>query len=106
MYTLMLPDDVSCNIALYADNTTVYSEYAQASDLWQKLELAAELESDLWDTVDWDREWLVDFNPWKTLNLFCLAGLITVVLLMWKWMALFLRKSNLLRCCVWLSLSN
>ena len=47
MYTLMLPDDVSCNIALYADNTTIYSEYAQASDLWQKLELAAELESDL-----------------------------------------------------------
>ena len=43
----MLPDDVSCNIALYADNTTVYSEYAQASDLWQKLELAAEFESDL-----------------------------------------------------------
>ena len=66
----MLPDDVSCNIALYADNTTIYSEYAQASDLWQKLELAAELESDLWDTVDWDREWLVDFNPGKTLVLF------------------------------------
>ena len=26
-------------------------------DLWQKLELAAELESDLRDTVDWGKKW-------------------------------------------------
>ena len=38
----------------------------QASDLWQQLELASELESDLRDTVDWDRKWLVDFNAGKT----------------------------------------
>ena len=25
-----------------------------------------ELESDLQDTVDWDKKWLVDFNAWKT----------------------------------------
>ena len=37
----------------------------QASDLWQQLELAFELESDLRDTVDWGREWLVDFNAGK-----------------------------------------
>ena len=36
----------------------------QASDLWQQLELASELESDLRDTVDW--KWLVDFNAGKT----------------------------------------
>ena len=36
------------------------------SDLWQQLELASELESDLQDTVDWGRKWLVDFNAGKT----------------------------------------
>ena len=33
-----------------------------ASDLWQQLEFASELISDLRDTVDRGREWLVDFN--------------------------------------------
>ena len=47
-----LPDDVICNIAIYADDTTPYSNCDQASDLWQQLELASELESDLRDTVD------------------------------------------------------
>ena len=37
-----------------------------ASDLWQQLELASELESDLRDTVDWAKKWLVDFNAGKT----------------------------------------
>ena len=37
----------------------------QASDLWQQLELASELESDLRETVDWGRKWLVDFNAGK-----------------------------------------
>ena len=32
----------------------------------QQLELAFELESDLRDTVDWGRKWLVDFNAGKT----------------------------------------
>ena len=29
--------------------------------MWQKLELASELESDLQDTVDQGKKWLVDF---------------------------------------------
>ena len=66
LYTNDLPDDAICNIAIYGDNTTVYSKYDQASDLWQQLELASELESDLRDTVDWGRKWLVDFNAGKT----------------------------------------
>ena len=57
-----LPDDVICNIAIYADDTTLYYKCDQASDLWQQLELASELESDLKDTVDWGRKWLVNFN--------------------------------------------
>ena len=59
-------DDVICDIAIYADDTTLYSKCDQASDLWQQLELASELESDLRDTVDWGKKWLVDFNAGKT----------------------------------------
>ena len=40
-----LPDNVTCNIAIYADDTTLYSNCDQASDLWQQLELASVLES-------------------------------------------------------------
>ena len=32
------------------------------SDLWQQLELACELESDLQESVEWSRKRLVDFN--------------------------------------------
>ena len=66
LYINDLPDDVICNIAIYADDTTLYSKCGQTSDLWQQLELASELESDLRDTVDWGREWLVDFYAGKT----------------------------------------
>ena len=55
-----------CHIATYTDDTTVYSKCDQASDLWQQLWLASELESDLRDTVNWGRKWLVDFNAGKT----------------------------------------
>ena len=50
VYINDLPDDVICNIAIYADDTTLYSQCNQASDLLQQLELASELESDLRDT--------------------------------------------------------
>ena len=47
LYINDLPDDVICNIAIYANDTTLYSRCLQASDLWQQLELSSELESDL-----------------------------------------------------------
>ena len=47
LYINGLPDDVICNIAIYADDTTLYSKCNQASHLWQQLELASELEFDL-----------------------------------------------------------
>ena len=50
LYINDLPDDVICNIAICVDDTTLYSKCDQASDLWQLLELASELESDLRDT--------------------------------------------------------
>ena len=59
--------------------------------------------------------WLLNLNlicvtPWSgvksgllismlgNLNWFCLTRLIALVLLMWKWMGLFLRKNHFLRC--------
>ena len=81
LYINDLPDDVICNIAIYADDTTLYCKCDQAFDLLQQLELASELESDLRNAVDWGKKWLVDFNVWET-NWFRLTGLITLVLLM------------------------
>ena len=66
IYINDVPDYVICNIAIYADDTTLYSKCDQASNLRQQLELASELESDLRDTVDWGRKWFVDFNAGKT----------------------------------------
>ena len=66
LYINDLPDGFICNIAIYADDTILYYMCDQASDLWQQLELASELESDLRDTVDWGEKWLVDFNAGKT----------------------------------------
>ena len=58
--------DVICDIAIYADDTALYYKCDQASDLWQHLELAFELKSDLQDIVAWGRKWIVDFNAGKT----------------------------------------
>ena len=62
LYINDLPDyDTIC-----ADDTTLYSKYNQVTDLWQQLELASELESDLLNTVDRGRKWLVDINVEQT----------------------------------------
>ena len=66
LYINDLPDDVVCDIAIYADDTILCSKCDWASDLWQQLELASELESDLRNFVDWGKKWLVDFNAGKT----------------------------------------
>ena len=65
--------------------------------MWQQLELASELESDLQDSVGWGRKWLVDFNAGKTqLILFDRSNNIGAIDLK-KWIGVFLRKSDLLR---------
>ena len=53
-------------LSIYVDDSTLYSKCNLASYLWQQLELASELESDLRETVNWGRKWLVDFNAGKT----------------------------------------
>ena len=81
LYINDLPDDVICDIAIYADDSALYSKCDQASDLWQQLELASELlESDLRDTVDWGRKWIISMLV--KLNWFRLTGLIMLLLLM------------------------
>ena len=96
-----LSDDVICNSAIYAAYTTLSSNCDQASDLLQQLELPSHLR----DTTDWARSGFLILVLEK-LNCFLLAGLTTSVLLMWKWMVLFLRKNHLLRCWGRLSLLN
>ena len=66
LYINKIPDYVICDIAICADDTTPYSKFEEASDLWQQLELASELKSDLRDAVDCGRKRLVDFSAGKT----------------------------------------
>ena len=49
-----------CNIAIFANNITIFA--ISVLKVW----LASELESDLRDTVDWGKKWLVDLNAGKT----------------------------------------
>ena len=56
LYINDVPDNVICNIAIYLDDTILYSKCDQASDLWQWLQLASELESNLRDTVGWGKK--------------------------------------------------
>ena len=67
MIFLMMLSVILLSIAiLLSTYTTLYSKCDRASDLWQQLELASELESNLRGTVDWGRKWRVDFNAGKT----------------------------------------
>ena len=75
-----LPDDVICDIAIYADDTTLYSKCDQSSGLWQQLELASELESDLRNTMTGTIRGLL-ISMLEKLYWFRLTGLITLVLL-------------------------
>ena len=80
LYINDLPDAVICNIAIYPDDTALYYKCVQASDLWQQIELASELESDLRDTVDWGESGLL-ISILEKLNWFHLTTPITLVLL-------------------------
>ena len=96
--------DVICSIAIYADDTTLYSKCDQASDLWQQLESASELNL-TYKTINWGRNWLVDFNAGKTqlvsFDLSKNTGAIDVN------MDRFVPVENhLLKCWDWLSLLN
>ena len=61
-----LPDNILSQLAIYADDTTIYSCLGKTNDLFDKIESAAELEVDLRTVVEWGKEWLVTFNASKT----------------------------------------
>ena len=41
-----LPHDVICNVAINTDYTYLHFKFDQASEKWEQLELASELESE------------------------------------------------------------
>ena len=59
-YTLMTCLMMLSVTLLLSTLMILHSKCDQAYDLWQQLVLASELESDLWDTVDCDRKWLLE----------------------------------------------
>ena len=61
-FLMMLPVILLSMLMILLSNLQCH----QTSDLLQQLESASEIESNLRDTVDWGRKWLVDFNTWET----------------------------------------
>ena len=89
LYINDLPDDVICNIAIYADDTilSVIRHLICGNNLNWLLNFNLIYET-LWTGT---RSGLLISMMGKP-NWFCLTDLITLVLLMWKCMGLFLRK--------------
>ena len=61
-----LPDHLLSQLAIYADDTTLYSCLEKTNDVFPKLEQAAFLEDDLRSIAEWGEKWLVTFNARKT----------------------------------------
>ena len=84
-----LPDDYNCNITIYADNTTLYSKWEQASDLCQHLKLAS-----TYRTLGQEVDFL--FQCLKTHLVLSDQPNITAAIML-KWLGLFISKNHLLR---------
>ena len=82
LYIYDHPDDVICNIAIYADGTLLNSKCDQTSDVWQQIELAYKLESDIQDTPLTRVGSGLLISMLEKLDWFHLAGLTTLLLLM------------------------
>ena len=62
-----LPDNIISELAIFADDTSLYSCLNEKSGLFECLELAAgSLELDLSSVTEWGSQWLVTFNSVKT----------------------------------------
>ena len=81
LYNNDLPHDVISNIAIYADERTLYSKCDEASDLWQQLELAADLNL-IYETLSIEVRSGLLISMLGKLSWFHLTGLITMVLFM------------------------
>ena len=105
LYINDLTDDVICDIAIYADNATLYSKCGWGMICGNNLNWLLNLNliyEKLWTVV---RSGLL-ISMLRKLSWFHLMGLITMPLLMWKWVGQFLRKNHLLRCWGWPSFLN
>ena len=87
-------------------DTNLYSKCDQGSDLWQQLELASELKTGLWETLSTGAGSGLLIAMQEKLSWCCFTDLIILVLMMWKWMGLFLRKTYIFRCWGWPFSSN
>ena len=96
LYINDFSDDVISDIAICADDTTLYSKCDQVYDQWQSLELASELL--IFETLWAGAGSGLLISMLEKHNWFHLTGLTTLVVLMCKWMALFLRENHILRC--------
>ena len=79
-----LPDDVICDIAIYADDTTLCSKCDQASDLCQQPELASELLLNwflIYETLWTGAGSGLSISMLEKLDWFHLTSLITLLLL-------------------------
>ena len=81
LYNSDLSDDVICNIAILADDTTFYSMHDQASDLSHQLELTAALKL-MYETLLAGSGSGLLILILKKLNLLNLTSLLTWVLFM------------------------
>ena len=61
-----LPDSILSKLAIYADDTTLYSSLGKTNDVSDKVEMAADLDDDLRTVVEWGEKWLLSFNASKT----------------------------------------
>ena len=86
-----LPDDVTCNITIYADDNSLYSKSDQESRIGTTTRI------DCWIWIWSVAEGGLLISMLEELNLFHLTSSITLVLLIWKWMTLFSRKNHFLR---------
>ena len=91
LYINDLPDDVISKIGVYAD-TTLYSMCDQE---WSVVTARIEFWTWIWSTrhCGLGQEVALLISKLEKLDLFHLTGLIALLLLMWKWMGLFLRKN-------------
>ena len=65
LYSNILSTDDICNIAIYPDDSTLYSKCVEASDFWKYPELGSKLEFDLWCFLNLSTKQIVDFSARK-----------------------------------------
>ena len=61
-----LPDNLICDICMYADDTSLYSCLDKKSSNVERKNLANRIERDLSLVSEWGQQWLVAFNSKKT----------------------------------------